>query len=153
MPATTGQASRVAAYPKEGDTLVVWELDRPGYSPLHLLAIVGDLRERETAFRTLAEQMDSTTPRGELLLFILGSLARQKRALTHERVLVGLAAARRRGRKGGRLTIIEAEQVEQITAALDPDASKASLRRTSKVARSTLTDTRAEAAWSAAAIS
>ena len=43
--------------------------------------------------------------------------------------------------------------MEQITAALDPDASKASLRRTSKVARSTLTDTRAEAAWSAAAIS
>ena len=129
---------------------MVWELDRPAPPP-HLLASVGDLRERETAFRSLAEQMDTSTPGGELLVFILGALAQQKRALTRERVLVGLAAARWRGRKGGRLTTIRLNK--QITAALDLDASKASFRRTSKVPRSTLTDRLAEAAWIAAATS
>ena len=128
------------AYLKAGDMLVVWKLDRLGRSLPHLLSIITDLKARGVAFRSLTEQMDTTTPHGELLFSIFGALAQYERALTRERVVAGLAAAKRRGRKGGRPPAIDPEQVGQITAALDAGASKASVCRTFKVARSTLLD-------------
>ena len=126
------------AYITEGDSLIVWKLDRLGRSLTHLLSIVTDLNERRVAFRSLTEQMDTTTPQGELLFSLFGALAQYERALTRERVIAGLAAAKRRGREGGRPPTIDFEQMEQITAALDGGASKASVCRTFKVARSTL---------------
>ena len=81
------------AYLNPGDVLVVWKLDRLGRSLSHLLAIVADLRARGIAFRSLTEQMDTTTPQGELLFSIFGALAQYERALTRERVMAGLAAA------------------------------------------------------------
>lgn len=85
-----------------GDTLVVWKLDRLGRSLPHLLEIVAELKARGVAFRSPTEAMDTDTPQGELLFSIFGALAQYERALTRERVLAGLAAARRRGRRGGR---------------------------------------------------
>ncbi len=85
---------------RRGDVLAVWKLDRLGRSLPHLLATVDDLRERGVAFRSLTEQMDTTTPHGELLFSIFGALAQYERALTRERVVAGLAAAKRRGRRG-----------------------------------------------------
>src|SRR3546814_14059841 len=81
-----------------GDTLVVWKLDRLGRSLPHLLAIVTDLEERGIAFRSLTEQMDTTTPPGELLFSLFGAPAQYERALTRERIMAGLAAPKRRGR-------------------------------------------------------
>ncbi len=138
-------------YLKSGDTLVVWKLDRLGRSLPHLLTIVTDLKARGVAFRSLTEQMDTTTPHGELLFSIFGALAQYERALTRERVIAGLAAAKRRGRRGGRPPTIDSEQVEQITASLDAGASKASVCRTFKVARSTLLDTLERVGWTAPA--
>jgi DNA invertase Pin-like site-specific DNA recombinase len=138
-------------YLKAGDTLVVWKLDRLGRSLPHLLAIVTDLKARGIAFRSLTEQMDTTTPHGELLFSIFGALAQYERSLTRERVVAGLAAARRRGRRGGRPPTLDPEKVEQITAALDAGASKASVCRTFGVARSTLLDTLQRVGWSAQA--
>lgn len=137
------------AFLKEGDTLVVWKLDRLGRSLAHLLGIVTNLKERGVGFRSLTEQMDTTTPHGELLFSIFGALAQYERALTRERVIAGLAAAKRRGRKGGRPPTLSVEQIELITAALDAGASKASICRTYKVARSTLLDTLERVGWSA----
>ncbi len=134
---------------KAGDTLVVWKLDRLGRSLLHLLGIVTDPKAHGVAFRSLTEQMDTTTPHGELLFSIFGALAQYERALTRERVIAGLAAAKRRGRRGGRPITIGPEQVEQITAALDGGASKASVCRSFKVARSTLLDTLDRVGWTA----
>ena len=134
-------------YLKAGDVLVVWKLDRLGRSLPHLLAIVADLKARAVAFRSLTEQMDTTTPHGELLFSIFGALAQYERALTRERVIAGLAAARRRGRKGGRPPALDLEKVEQIIAALEGNASKASVCRTFKVPRSTLIDTLARIGW------
>lgn len=128
-------------YLSEGDTLVVWKLDRLGRSLPHLLSIIADFKARGIAFRSLTEQMDTSTPHGELLFSLFGALAQYERALTRERVLAGLAAAKRRGRRGGRPPSIDAETLERITAALDGGASKASVCRTFKVARSTLLDT------------
>jgi DNA invertase Pin-like site-specific DNA recombinase len=92
--------------------------------------------------------MDTTTPHGELLFSIFGALAQYERALTRERVMAGLAAARRRGRRGGRPPALSTEQVEQITRALDGGASKASVCRSFKVPRSTLIDTLKRVGWS-----
>ena len=72
---------------RQGDVLVVWKLDRLGRSLPHLLAIVTDLKQRGVAFRSLTEQMDTTTPHGELLFGIFGALAQYERALTQERVV------------------------------------------------------------------
>lgn len=136
-------------YMAPGDTLVVWKLDRLGRSLPHLLAIVTDLKVRGVAFRSLTEQMDTTTPHGELLFSIFGALAQYERALTRERIMAGLAAAKRRGRHGGRPPTLDAEMIEQITAALAAGASKSSVSRTFKVPRSTLANTLDRIGWSA----
>jgi DNA invertase Pin-like site-specific DNA recombinase len=91
--------------------------------------------------------MDTTTPHGELLFAIFGALAQYERALTRERVMAGLAAARRRGRTGGRPPALDAETIEQVTAALEGGASKASVCRAFQVPRSTLLDTLARVGW------
>jgi len=83
------------------------------------------------------------------LFNLFGSLAEYERALIKERVAAGLAAARRRGRKGGR-PAIDPEKVEQIIAALEGGASKASVCRTFQVARSTLIDTLKRVGWAGA---
>lgn len=134
-------------YLNAGDTLVVWKLDRLGRSLSHLLSIVTDLKSRGVGFQSLTEQMDTTTPHGELLFSLFGALAQYERALTRERVLAGLAAAKRRGRKGGRPPAIDPETLDQIIAALDDGASKASVCRTFKVARSTLIGTLERVGW------
>lgn len=134
-------------YLKRGDGLVVWKLDRLGRSLPHLLTIVTDLKDRGISFRSLTEQMDTATPHGELLFSIFGALAQYERALTRERVVAGLAAAKRRGRQGGRPPALVAEQIEQITAALDAGTSKASVCRSFKVPRSTLLDTLRRVGW------
>ena len=132
---------------RQGDGLVVWKLDRLGRSLPHLLSIVTDLKGRGVAFCSLTEQMNTDTPHGELLFSIFGALAQYERALTRERVMAGLAAARRRGRRGGRPPTLDPEQIEQITAALGGGATKASVCRSFKVARSTLLDTLKRSGW------
>ena len=135
------------AYLKPGDTLVVWRLDRLGRSLPHLLDIVEQLRAGGAGFRSLTEGMDTGTAHGELLFHLFGALAQYERALTQERVMAGLAAARRRGRFGGRPTAIDAERLEAITQALDAGATKAAVCRTFDIPRSTLLDTLARVGW------
>lgn len=126
------------AYLKSGDTLVVWKLDRLGRSLTDLLSIVSKLGDRGIGFRSLTEAMDTTSAQGKLLFSIFGALAEYERALIRERVIAGLEAARRRGRRGGRPRAINEEKLEQIMAALEAGASKSSVCRTFGVSRSTL---------------
>lgn len=130
-----------------GDVLVVWKLDRLGRSLSHLLSIVNTLRERQVAFRSLTEGMDTTTPSGELLFHVFGALAQYERALARERVLAGLAAAKRRGRHGGRPLAITGEKLDAIVAALDGGMSKAAVCRSFGVKRTTLIETLARIGW------
>jgi len=99
------------AYVRPGDCLIVWKLDRLGRSLSHLLSIVTTLQAQGVAFRSLTEQMDTTTPQGAFLLSVFGALAQYERALTQERIRAGLEAARRRGTRGGRPQAISAEQL------------------------------------------
>ena len=87
---------------RTGDTLVVWKLDRLGRSLTHLVETVRDLGSRGVGFRSLQEQLDTTTSGGKLIFHIFASLAEFERDLIRERTNAGLAAARARGRKGGR---------------------------------------------------
>jgi len=135
---------------RPGDVLVVWKLDRLGRSLSHLIRIIDELKGRGVAFRSLTEAIDTTTAHGAFLFNLFGSLAEYERALIRERVAAGLAAARRRGRKGGRPPAIDPEKVEQIIAALEGGASKASVCRTFQVPRSTLIDTLERVGWTGA---
>jgi DNA invertase Pin-like site-specific DNA recombinase len=92
--------AKALTFVRSSDCLVVWKLDRLGRSLTHLLATVKDLRTRGIAFRSLTEQMDTTTPRGEFLFHVFGALASFERSLPQERVKAGLTAAWRRGRRG-----------------------------------------------------
>ncbi len=87
---------------REGDTLVVWRLDRLGRSLKHLIELTGDLEERKVGFRSLQESMDTSSSGGKLIFHVFGALAEFERNLIRERTQAGLAAARARGRKGGR---------------------------------------------------
>ncbi len=90
------------AYVRPGDTFVVWKLDRAGRSLTHLIELLKDLKERGIEFVSLTEQIDTTTPGGKLIFHMMGALAEFERDLIRERTNAGLAAARARGRRGGR---------------------------------------------------
>lgn len=87
---------------RPGDTLVVWRLDRLGRSLKHLIELVGELEERGIGFRSLQESIDTTSSGGKLIFHMFGALAEFERNLIRERTNAGLAAARARGRQGGR---------------------------------------------------
>ncbi|HDG1688219.1 recombinase family protein [Kluyvera cryocrescens] len=86
----------------EGDTLVVWKLDRLGRSMRHLIVLVEELRDRGINFRSLTDSIDTSTPMGRFFFHVMGALAEMERELIVERTRAGLAAARAEGRIGGR---------------------------------------------------
>lgn len=132
---------------RPGDVLVVWKLDRLGRSLSHLLTIVNMLKDKQVAFRSLTEGMDTTTASGELLFNVFGALAQYERALIQERVIAGLVAAKRRGRVGGRPPAIVGEKLDAVIAALNGGMSKAAVCRNFSIKRTTLIDTLARVGW------
>lgn len=93
------------------DTLVVWRLDRLGRSLRHLIELVGELEQRQLGFRSLTEGIDTTSSSGRLVFHIFGAIAEFERQLIQERTQAGLQAARARGRRGGRRTVITEEKL------------------------------------------
>ena len=109
----------VLAYLREGDTLVVWKLDRLGRSIQHLIETVKSLSKRKIGFQSLQENIDTTTSGGKLIFHIFSALAEFERDLIKERTNAGLKAARARGRLGGRPPLLEEKQVEKMLARYD----------------------------------
>ena len=89
-------------YMREGDTLVVWRLDRLARSLKQLITTVEDLEQRSIGFRSLTEAVDTTTNGGRLVFHIFAALAEFERGIIRERTMAGLEAAKARGRTGGR---------------------------------------------------
>ena len=97
---------------RPGDTLVVWKLDRLGRSLRHLVDTVTGLADRGLGFRSLQEAIDTTTPGGKLVFHVFAALAEFERDLIRERTAAGLAAARARGRHGGRPTVMTIHKLQ-----------------------------------------
>jgi DNA invertase Pin-like site-specific DNA recombinase len=97
---------------RPGDTLVVWKLDRLGRSLRDLVDTITGLAERGVGFRSLQEAIDTTTPGGKLVFHVFAALAEFERDLIRERTNAGLAAARARGRHGGRPPVLTGHKLQ-----------------------------------------
>jgi DNA invertase Pin-like site-specific DNA recombinase len=126
-------------YVRKGDTLVVWRLDRLGRSLPHLITTMTELEKRGIGFKSLTENIDTTTSGGKLIFHIFGALAEFERNLIRERTQAGLVAARARGKKGGRPKVLTARQLI-IAQSLysDKQHSIAEICRTLKISRATV---------------
>lgn len=125
---------------RRGDALVVVRLDRLGRNMSHLMATVTELGERGVDFCSLTEAMDTATAGGQLLFGIMASLAGFERQLIRERTLAGLAAARSRGRIGGRPPTMTPDKLAVAQQMLQSGASKTLIAETIGVSRPTLYD-------------
>lgn len=124
---------------RAGDTLVVWKLDRLGRSMTDLIKTVTDLERKGVSFRCIQDDFDTTTPTGKLLFHVMAALAEFERSLIRERTIAGMAAARARGRLGGRRPKLSEKQQSAVRAALaDKTTDVTELAKTYRVSRSTL---------------
>lgn len=127
---------------REGDTLIVWKLDRLGRNLKHLILTVDELSKRNVGFKVLSGQgadIDTTTPAGRMVFGIFAALAEFERELIRERTIAGLNAARARGRKGGRKFQLTKAQIRLAQAAMsNRDTSVSELCTELGVTRATL---------------
>src|SRR5512144_874477 len=124
---------------REGDTLVVWRLDRLGRSLRHLIETITGLNNRKIGFKSITEAIDTTTSGGKLIFHIVGALAEFERDIIRERTQAGLNAARARGRKGGRPKSLTPKKA-QMAQALYKDKNNTidEICRTLHISRATL---------------
>ena len=126
---------------KPGDTLLVWRLDRLGRSMPHLTTLVEKLRRRGIGFKSLCDgAIDTTSASGELVFNIFSALAQFERHLIQERTRAGLAAARARGRLGGRKPMDTANPKVRMAQRMHQDKSLGvgEICETLKISRATL---------------
>lgn len=124
---------------RNDDTLIVWRLDRLGRSLKDLVEIMQTLVERGVGFRSLNENIDTSSAGGKLIFHIFGALAEFEHSLIRERAIAGIAAARARGRKGGRRPKMTESDVKKAAAMLrDPMVTKSEVSEHFGITRMTL---------------
>jgi DNA invertase Pin-like site-specific DNA recombinase len=106
---------------RKGDTLVVWKLDRLGRSLIEVLEVCQRLEKRGAGLRVITDKIDTTTAMGRFVLHILAALGEMERSLIVERTKAGLAAAKARGRVGGRRRTVTPEQEAEAIRLLRDD--------------------------------
>ena len=122
-----------------GDTLVVWRLDRLGRSLKHLIETVTTLHGRDIGFRSITEGIETETSGGRLVFHLFACLAEFEREVIRERTRAGLAAARSRGRRGGRPALMDEKKIALARRMhADPANSAAEIARALGVSRATL---------------
>ncbi len=124
---------------RKGDMLVVWRLDRLGRSLKDLVEIIHGLEDRGIAFQSLTENIDTSSAGGRLVFHLFGALAEFEHNLIADRTRAGLAAARARGRKGGRRPKMSKNDIKKAAAMLqNPDITKTEVAEHFGVSRVTL---------------
>ncbi len=124
---------------RAGDTLVVWRLDRLGRTLKHLIETVTDLNNRKIGFKSITENIDTTTSGGKLIFHIFGALAEFERDIIRERTNAGLQAARARGRIGGRRKALTPKQQEMAQQLYDDKTNEiVAICKTFNISRTTL---------------
>jgi DNA invertase Pin-like site-specific DNA recombinase len=128
------------AYLNEGDTLVVWKLDRLGRSLKQLIETVEKLKASKINLVSLTEHLDTTTATGMLFFQFVAMLAEFERNLISERTRAGLEAARARGRKGGRPSVLATSKKVKLAQQLYADKSNsvADICKTLHISKATL---------------
>jgi DNA invertase Pin-like site-specific DNA recombinase len=124
---------------RAGDTLVVWRLDRLGRSLKHLIETITALNNRNIGFKSITENIDTTTSGGKLIFHIFGALAEFERDIIRERTNAGLTAARARGRKGGRPKSLTGKKAVMLQALYkDKNNTIDEICKTLNISRATL---------------
>jgi DNA invertase Pin-like site-specific DNA recombinase len=108
---------------REGDTLVVWKLDRAGRSIKNLIELTQNLANKGIGFKSLTDSIDTSTPSGRFFFHMMASLAQMERELTIERTNAGLAVARAAGRIGGRPEKMTGSKITAAKTLLDSGVS------------------------------
>jgi len=126
------------AYLREGDTLVVWKLDRLGRTVKGLVELVDLLKVRGIQFRSLTDGIDTSTPAGRFFFHMMAALAEMERDLIRERTTAGLAAARARGRMGGRKLKLDDTKLDAARKLLDAGTPAVAVAKALGVGRATL---------------
>jgi DNA invertase Pin-like site-specific DNA recombinase len=120
------ELAKAMAQVRQGDTLVVWRLDRLARSLRHLIDISEEMQRRGVALKSLTEAIDTTTATGRFTFSILAALAAMEREIIVERTRAGLAAAAARGRRGGRPPAIDEAKLRAAKAMLASNSMTAS---------------------------
>ena len=123
---------------QEGDTLIVWKLDRLGRSLRDLIAMLDELRSRGVKFHSLTEHIDTETPTGRAMWQMIGVLAELERSMITERTRAGVKAAQRRGVKFGRKPKMTPQQVAHARKLIDAGDDRSKVAALFKVGRKTL---------------
>ena len=124
---------------RSGDTLVVWRLDRLGRSLKDLINIVADLESKGINFISLTERIETESAAGKLTFHLFAALCEFERSIIRERTKAGLAAARARGRKGGRKPALDQGKIKEIRALMaDPSIKVSVIAKRYGVSRATL---------------
>jgi DNA invertase Pin-like site-specific DNA recombinase len=123
---------------EDGDTLVVWKLDRLGRSLHDLIGMLDSFRDRGIKFRSLTEAIDTATPTGRAMWQMIGVLAELERSLISERTRAGVKAAQRKGVKFGRKRKLTAQQIAHAQKLLEAGERQQDVARLFKVGRKTL---------------
>ena len=127
------------AFVRPGDTLVVWRLDRLGRSLKDLIQRVEELKERQVQFRSLTENIDTSSSGGKFMFHVFSALAEFERDLIRERTMAGLTAARARGRLGGRPRAMAQEKIKMAASLMrDPSVSVQEICTNLGISRTTL---------------
>lgn len=130
--------SQAMAYLREGDTLVVWKLDRLGRTVKGLVELVDLLKTRGIQFQSVTDGIDTSTPAGRFFFHMMAALAEMERDLIRERTNAGLAAARARGRLGGRKPKLDASKLDAAHKLLAAKVEVGAVAKTLGVSRTTL---------------
>ena len=110
-------------YLREGDTLVVWKLDRLGRSLRHLVEVINRLNDRNVYFKSLQESIDTTSPGGKLIFHVVAALAEFERDIIRERTLAGLESARSRGKVGGRPKVMDKKKIAMARKLMEDETN------------------------------
>ncbi|MBM4470294.1 recombinase family protein [Rhodococcus hoagii] len=132
------QLDAVLDYLREGDTLVVWKLDRLGRNTRHVLEVVDELNERGVGFRSLTEGLATDGAMGKVMLTIIAAFAQLERDMMIERTRAGLTAAAANGRKGGRRPKLDSAQAARARELRDKGMTAAEVGKVLGCSRATV---------------
>jgi DNA invertase Pin-like site-specific DNA recombinase len=126
-------------YMSEGDTLVVWRLDRLGRSLKDLIETVNMIHNKKMFFRSLMESIETNSSTGKLIFHIFCALSEFEKSILRERTMAGLASARARGRLGGRPSVMDTGKLKAAKSLLaDGQTSINEISKTLNVSKATL---------------